>query len=93
MRVALYVRVSTQRQAQAQTIEQQLERLQSYATAQGWDITSENLFRDEGPSGATLRRPGLERVKKAYFAGARRLSMSPIMAMRISASLLSGKYS
>ena len=27
MRVAVYVRVSTQRQAQAQTIEQQLDRL------------------------------------------------------------------
>jgi DNA invertase Pin-like site-specific DNA recombinase len=30
MRVAIYVRVSTQRQAQSQTIEQQIERLQAY---------------------------------------------------------------
>ena len=29
MRVAVYVRVSTQRQAQTQTIEQQLERLRT----------------------------------------------------------------
>jgi site-specific DNA recombinase len=33
MRVAVYVRVSTQRQAQAQTIEQQLERLQAHIRA------------------------------------------------------------
>lgn len=32
MRVALYVRVSTQRQAQTQSLDQQLERLQRYAT-------------------------------------------------------------
>ena len=31
MRVGIYVRVSTQRQAQAQNIEQQLERLQAHA--------------------------------------------------------------
>jgi DNA invertase Pin-like site-specific DNA recombinase len=30
MRVAIYVRVSTERQAQAQTIEQQLTRLQEW---------------------------------------------------------------
>ena len=30
MTVAIYVRVSTQRQAQAQTIEQQLERLRAH---------------------------------------------------------------
>lgn len=36
MRVAIYARVSTQRQAQAQTIEQQVERLQAYVQQQGW---------------------------------------------------------
>lgn len=35
MRIAIYVRVSTQRQAQTQTIEQQLERLQAHAQSQG----------------------------------------------------------
>jgi len=35
MRVALYVRVSTQRQAQAQTVEQQLERLRDHARQHG----------------------------------------------------------
>ena len=35
MRVALYARVSTQRQAQAQTVEQQIERLTYHAGQQG----------------------------------------------------------
>ena len=40
MNIAIYVRVSTQLQSQAQTIEQQLERLQDYAKAQQWNIVS-----------------------------------------------------
>jgi DNA invertase Pin-like site-specific DNA recombinase len=38
MRVALYVRVSTTRQAQDQTIAQQLERLQQHLQTQGWTL-------------------------------------------------------
>jgi site-specific DNA recombinase len=63
MRVALYARVSTQRQAQAQTVEQQLERLKKYADEQGWTIPIENVFRDDGYSGASLKRPGLDRLR------------------------------
>ena len=63
MRVAIYVRVSTQRQAQAQTIDQQLERLQTYVQQQGWALPREHIFRDDGYSGATLKRPGLDRLR------------------------------
>ena len=35
MRTAIYVRVSTNRQTQAQTIEQQLERLQKHWSGKG----------------------------------------------------------
>jgi site-specific DNA recombinase len=63
MRIALYVRVSTHHQAETQTSEQQVERLQSYLTQQGWKLPPENLFRDEGYSGATLKRPGLDRLR------------------------------
>ena len=56
MRVALYGRVSTQRQAQTQSLEQQLERLQLYATQQGWSVPREHVFRDDGYSGAVLKR-------------------------------------
>ncbi len=57
MRVAIYARVSTQRQAQAQTIEQQVERLQAYVEQQGWALGEDHIFRDDGYSGAELNRP------------------------------------
>jgi site-specific DNA recombinase len=69
MTVAVYVRVSTQRQAQAQTIEQQLERLRADLHSQGVELTSERIFRDDGHSGATLNRPGLDRLRDAVRAG------------------------
>ena len=70
MRVALYVRVSTQHQAQTQTIEQQLDRLRAHAHAQGWLLPDEHIFRDDGFSGASLHRPGLERLREQVAAGA-----------------------
>jgi site-specific DNA recombinase len=54
MRVAVYARVSTTRQAQAQTIEQQLERLRSYVQQQGWTLEDRHVYRDDGYS---LNRP------------------------------------
>jgi site-specific DNA recombinase len=64
MRVALYVRVSTDRQQQAQTIEQQVAQLQSYVAArEGWTVAAEHIFRDDGHSGAKLDRPGLDALR------------------------------
>jgi site-specific DNA recombinase len=60
MRTAIYVRVSTLQQAQSQTIEQQLERLRLHCQAQQWPWQQVQVFRDEGGSSATLRRPGLD---------------------------------
>jgi site-specific DNA recombinase len=65
MQVAAYARVSTQRQVQAQTSEQQLDRLRAHAAAQGWALAPEHVFRDDGHSGASLRRPGLDRLRDA----------------------------
>ena len=64
MNIAVYVRVSTQRQAQAQTIEQQLDSLRKYHETQGWVWQEEHIFRDDGHSGAKLRRPGLDRLRE-----------------------------
>ncbi|GHO79175.1 DNA recombinase [Ktedonobacter sp. SOSP1-85] len=64
MKIAVYVRVSTQRQAQTQTIEQQLDSLRKYHEAQGWSWQKEHIFRDDGYSGAKLRRPGLDRLRE-----------------------------
>jgi site-specific DNA recombinase len=63
MRIAIYVRVSTQRQAQTQSIEQQIERLRRHIEAQGWQLPEEHVFRDDGYSGASLKRPGLDRLR------------------------------
>ena len=63
MKVAIYVRVSTQRQAQAQTIEQQLHLLREHSQTHGWPWNDEHIFRDDGYSGASLRRPGLDRLR------------------------------
>jgi hypothetical protein len=57
MRAALYVRVSTDRQQQAQTIEQQVAQLRAWVAAHaGWTIAEEHIFRDDGRSGARLDR-------------------------------------
>src|SRR5262245_42458413 len=62
MEVALYMRVSTSRQQQHQTIEQQRSRLHAYVALQpDWHVADEHISRDDGYSGATLKRPGLDR--------------------------------
>src|ERR687887_2579204 len=64
MRVALYVRVSTDRQQHAQTIQQQVAQLHSYVAAHdGWTVAEEHVFRDDGHSGAKLDRPGLDALR------------------------------
>jgi len=64
MRIAVYARVSTQRQTQMQTIDQQLERLQAHFQLHGWEWREELVFRDDGYSGASLKRPGLDRLRE-----------------------------
>lgn len=66
MEIALYARVSTNRQQLHQNIEQQLERLHALlATRPEWHLTSSNIFRDDGYSAAKLNRPGLDRLRHA----------------------------
>jgi site-specific DNA recombinase len=67
--VALYARVSTDRQAQAQTIEQQVEALRTYAAQQGWPVAPDHEYRDDGYSGARLDRPALDRLRDAVLHG------------------------
>src|SRR5438876_6659975 len=63
MRAAVYARVSTTRQAQAQTIEQQLDRLRAAVAGRGWVLDEQHVYRDDGYSGASLSRPGLDRLR------------------------------
>ena len=63
MSPAIYARVPTERQTLAQTIEQQVERLTAHVHAQGETLRSEDIFRDDGYRGATLNRPGWDRLR------------------------------
>src|ERR687886_1679418 len=64
MRVACYARVSTDRQQQAQTIEQQVSLLRAYVGSHpDWVLREEHIFRDDGYTGARLQRPGLDALR------------------------------
>ena len=67
--VAAYARVSTERQAETQTIEQQIEALRAYAQQQGWSLPDERIYKDDGHSGARLDRPALDRLRDAVARG------------------------
>jgi site-specific DNA recombinase len=60
---ALYARVSSERQKEDQTIASQTAALKEHAAASGLEVPAEWIFEDEGYSGATLVRPGLERLR------------------------------
>ena len=66
---AIYARVSSDRQKENQTIASQLAALTEYAEAHGYQVPAEWRFQDEGYSGATLLRPGLEAVRDLAAAG------------------------
>jgi len=65
IQVALYARVSSEHQAQANTIESQITSLQEKIKADGLTVLKEHQFLDDGYSGSTLMRPGLERLRDA----------------------------
>lgn len=63
MRVALYVRVSTQEQArEGYSIGEQIDRLQKYADAMGWIIYK--TYTDAGFTGANTDRPAMKELIK-----------------------------
>ncbi|MGO9754185.1 MAG: recombinase family protein [Solirubrobacteraceae bacterium] len=71
MRVAaIYARVSSERQRQAETIQSQLVALRELAAGRGLLVTDDFVFEDDGFSGATLIRPALERLRDRAAEGA-----------------------
>ena len=70
LRAALYARVSSQQQAEANTIGSQVEALQARILADGLRVPAECCFLDEGYSGSTLLRPALERLRDQAATGA-----------------------
>ncbi len=63
MRNAIYVRVSTPNQVQTQTIDQQIQLLTQHLRAHDEILPLEAIFRDDGYSGASLNRPGLDHLR------------------------------
>jgi site-specific DNA recombinase len=67
--VALYARVSSQRQAGEATIQSQIAALRERIAAEGHAVDDERSFLDDGFSGATLVRPALERLRDLAWSG------------------------
>src|ERR1700736_2473621 len=66
---AIYARVSSDKQKEENTIASQTAALTAFAAEQGYAVPAEWIFEDEGYSGASLIRPGLERVRDLAAAG------------------------
>ncbi|MDP1869995.1 MAG: recombinase family protein, partial [Gallionella sp.] len=66
---AIYARVSSDRQKEEQTIVSQTATLIEHSQQEGYTVPAEWIFQDEGYSGATLIRPGLERVRDLAAEG------------------------
>jgi site-specific DNA recombinase len=67
-RAILYARVSTDEQARSgYSLAQQIEALRAYAAREGYEVLEEAS--DPGESGATLERPGMDRVRDLVAAG------------------------
>ncbi len=62
-RVALYARVSGDKQEREETIDSQLEHLRELAAEKGLTILERHVYLDEAYSGALLARPGLDRLR------------------------------
>ena len=66
---ALYARVSSDRQKENHTIASQVAALMQFAETNGYLVPSEWQFQDDGYSGATLVRPGLEALRDLAAEG------------------------
>src|ERR1700689_4526604 len=66
---AIYARVSSGQQRETNTIASQTAALAGLAQKHDLEVPKEWVFEDEGYSGATLERPGLERVRDLAAEG------------------------
>jgi site-specific DNA recombinase len=67
-RAILYARVSTDEQARSgYSLAQQIEALRAYAAREGYEVLEE--VQDPGQSGASLERPGMDRVRDLVASG------------------------
>jgi len=66
---AIYARVSSDRQKENQTIASQTAALREYAESHGYLVPAEWVFEDDGYSGSSLIRPGLEAMRDLAAQG------------------------
>jgi site-specific DNA recombinase len=65
----IYARVSSDKQREESTIASQTAALIDFARSRGYQVPTGWVFEDEGYSGASLVRPGLERVRDLAAEG------------------------
>src|SRR6516225_12234639 len=66
---AIYARVSSDKQREESTIASQTAALIDFARSRGYQVPMGWVFEDEGYSGASLIRPGLEQVRDLAAEG------------------------
>src|SRR6202158_435503 len=66
---AIYARVSSDKQREENTIASQTSALIAFAREQNCDVPAEWVIEDDGYSGASLLRPGLERLRDLAAEG------------------------
>ena len=66
---AIYARVSSDKQKEEHTIASQTAGLIAFAQVNGYSVPPEWMFEDEGYSGASLVRPGLEKIRDLAAEG------------------------
>jgi site-specific DNA recombinase len=60
---AIYARVSSQKQKDEATINSQLDALKTYAKENNFSVNENFIFLDDGVTGTTLQRPGLDELR------------------------------
>ncbi len=80
MFTALYIRVSTEKQAdEGYSLEAQQSRLQSYCDAHGWTVDPAHVYIDAGISGKSTARPAFQEMLHAAQDG----QVARIVAMKL----------
>jgi site-specific DNA recombinase len=66
---AIYARVSSEKQKDENTIASQTSALIEFAVNKGFEVSKDRIIEDEGFSGASLVRPGLEKLRDLAAEG------------------------
>ncbi len=67
--VAIYIRWSTEEQADGTTLAEQREGCEFYIKSQGWFVNPSLIFIDDGYSGGNLDRPGMRQLRDLVHKG------------------------